>query len=50
MIAQHRLQRVASTRVALDFCQMLAAGFTMDDCKASYFAGWTRDECAKAGV
>ena len=50
VIAQHRLQRVASTRVALDFSQMLAAGFTMDDCKASYFAGWTRDECAKAGV
>lgn len=47
-INAHRLQRVASTRIALDFTRQLAAKVsTMDDCKASYFADWTRDERAK---
>lgn len=44
-----KLKRVMSTRFLLDATQMIDAGWTLDDCKRSYFADWTADERQKVG-
>ena len=46
-IADHKLQRIMSTRVMLDFSRQAEAGFGQADWESSYFADWTPDERAK---
>lgn len=46
-----KLRRVMSTRKAIDFSDMVqAAKWTLADCKACYFTGWTPDELAKVNA
>ena len=44
-----KLRRVMSTRKALDFTDMVQgeAKWSLQDCKACYFTGWSADEIAK---
>lgn len=41
------LRRVVSTRVLLDFTEMMAAGRPFGNCKRSFFADWKKDEIAQ---
>ena len=48
-IVEHRLRRVASTRLVFNTVAALKAGRTLKDVQARYFQDWSRDERAKAG-
>lgn len=43
-IKLHKLEKIMSTRILLDFSRQAEAGLTQTDWEASYFADWTRDE------
>jgi hypothetical protein len=49
-IAQHRLRRIASTRLVAGAAAALQAGKTLNSIKKRYFQNWTADEAAKVGA
>ena len=49
-IAQHRLRRIASTRLVVGAAAALRAGKTLNSIKSRYFQNWTADEVAKVGA
>jgi hypothetical protein len=47
-IAEHRLRRVASTRLVVNGVAAMRTGKTLADVKTRYFQDWSADELAKA--
>lgn len=47
-IAEHRLRRVASTRLVVNGVAAMRQGRTLGDVKTRYFQDWSADELAKA--
>ena len=47
-IAEHRLRRVASTRLVVNGVAAMRTGKTLSDVKTRYFQDWSADELAKA--
>jgi len=47
-IAEHRLRRVASTRLVVNGVAAMGRGRTLGDVKTRYFQDWSADELAKA--
>jgi cobaltochelatase CobS len=48
-IAEHRLRRIASTRLVEQAVRTLTNNKTLDVVKARYFQDWSKDEMAKVG-
>lgn len=49
-VQQHRLRRVVSTRTYQKAMAALQVGVPMPEVQADLLAGWSKDECLKAGV
>jgi MoxR-like ATPase len=47
-IAEHRLRRIASTRLVVNGVAAMRTGKTLSDVKTRYFQDWSADELAKA--
>jgi MoxR-like ATPase len=47
-IAEHRLRRIASTRLVVNGVAAMRQGRTLSDVKTRYFQDWSADELAKA--
>ena len=48
-IIEHRIRRVASTRLVFNAANAIRAGRTLDQVKARYVQDWSKDERAKVG-